>query len=175
MKTTAMPLDPILKCMRAMQVDFLLRSVLAIAVGVLCWREVDSLVAAVAFTYVFFFVPTITSREIRLRSGRMVANVRPKITWCLHGRNLGKQILDVTYTCFSDELRSLEVQQELQQEFQEVCAAVFSSCDLKNLDGAEITAELPLQGPFWGLNFLATVIKSAEFEKTGRIWAEIEP
>lgn len=162
--------DPLLRCIRARHLDFILRVLLALGLALLYWHEINALAASVASLYLFFFLPKLTCQDLTLKSGRTVTQVTPKFTRYLHGKNSGKKVLDVCYTCGSNDIGS----SELQREFEEVCLAVFSSCDHRRITAAEITAELPRKPSFFSLNFLATVARSAEFEKDGQTWKEVE-
>jgi hypothetical protein len=162
--------DPLATCVQSGYMDLFLRVLMAFLVALLCWREIDQLTASVVFLYLFFFMPRVTSQDLTLKSGRVVKQVTPKFTRCLYGRNVGKKVLDVCYTCCCEDIGSLE----MRLEFAEVCAAVFSSCDQRGLLVAEVTAELPRKTTFFGLSLLPVVARSAEFAKEGEIWHELE-
>jgi hypothetical protein len=133
----------------------------------LAYHEANLLSAAVAFLLLYFFLPRLASEDLTIKSGRKIRNVRLAVTRYFH-RN-GRKVLDVTYTCCSEDAASLE----LQREFNEFCFAVFQSCDRRNLKTAEITAELPRKNSILNLNMLATVVRSAEYEKCDGYWKEV--
>ena len=79
-------------------------------------------------------------------------------------------MLDVNYTCCANDSQA----PELQQEFDEMCLAVFASCDRRKLIAAELTALLPKKPVFFGLTLLPLTARSSEFEKDEDTWKEIE-
>ena len=163
------PLDPMAASIKARKLDLFWRIMIGIGVGILCWYEASELAAIVAFTYVFFFVPKLASHEMTLQSGRTAHGVTTRFTRASHGNNYGKTVMDVTYTCCTNDPNS----PELHREFSEVCALVLRSCNYRKLTAAEVTAELPKNPSFLSLHLLATAARSAEFEKVGEFWQEI--
>jgi hypothetical protein len=163
------PLDPMAASIKARKLDLFWRIMIGIGVGTLCFYEANELAAIVAFAYVYFFVPKLASDELTLQSGRTARGVTTRFTRASHGNNYGKTVMDVTYTCCTNDPNS----PELHREFNEVCAMVLRSCNYRKLTAAEITAELPKNQSFLTLHLLATAARSAEFEKVGDYWQEI--
>ena len=162
--------DPLKPCDGANIQDFVLRLLYAAGAGVLAFHEINLLAAAVAFLFLYFFLPRLASEELTLKSGRIIKQVRPVLTRYFYGKNPGRRVLDVTYTCCTDNVASAD----LQREFNEFCLAVFESCESRKLNFAEITAELPRKSSVLTLNMFATVIRSVEFEKCDGYWKELE-
>lgn len=163
--------DPLAPSISAARWDLLARIFLGFCAAAIAWHEISNLMAVLAFLYVFFFAPRMTSHRLHLKSGRTVKEVRPILTRALiSGRHAGKKALDVYYTCCTDDTSS----RHLHREFDDMVAAVLQSCERRKLNFAEITAELPIKRSFFSLNNHAPVARSAQFALDAQGWRPVE-
>jgi len=157
---------PIGACQRALLGDLILRSFVAASLALIAWHEHSNMAALVAFCLGFFFTPRAITPNLKLGSGRIVFNVRPKIVKYLHGDYKGQNCLEVTYLSGLTKSSSID----LQYEFEEVCAAVFQSCKAMSIDFAEVTAEIQERKPFLGLYYFANPSFSCAYRFVDGNW-----
>lgn len=163
--------DPLAPCISAARADLLARIFLGFAAAAIAWHEIGGLMPVLAFLYVYFFAPRMSSQKLYLKSGRRVKEVRPVLTrWLISGPNAGKKSLDVYYTCCTDNVNS----KLFQREFEEMIVAVLQSSKHRKLRFAEITALLPVKKTFFPLTNIAPVARSAQFVLDLDCWRPVE-